>query len=109
MPRNIAEFRIIGQVSKVDGRDKVAYVDVASNYNRQVDGQWEEDTHWNRVTCFGRNLEYAQKAGKGDMVHITGRVRQTSYEREGATVYNTDLVADSFSVLHRADGETTGS
>ncbi|WP_093088114.1 single-stranded DNA-binding protein [Sphingobium sp. AP50] len=108
MPRNIAEFRIIGQVGGVDAKDKVTYVNVASNYNRQVDGEWQEDTHWNRVTCFGRCAEYAGNAGKGDMVHITGRVRQTSYEREGATIYGTDLVADSFSVLNRAGGGDAG-
>jgi single-strand DNA-binding protein len=104
MPRNIAEFRIIGQVGGVDPKDKVTYVNVASNYNRQVDGEWQEDTHWNRVTCFGKCAEYAQKAGKGDMVHVTGRIKQTSYEREGATIYGTDLVADTFSVLNRSGG-----
>jgi single-strand DNA-binding protein len=107
MPRNISEFRIIGQVGSVDAKEKVAYVNVAANYNRQVDGAWETDTHWNRVTCFGRSMEAAQKAEKGDMVHVTGRVRQTSYEREGATIYGVDLVAESFSVLHRAaDGNS---
>lgn len=108
MPRNIAEFRIIGQVGGVDAKDKVTYINVASNYNRQVEGEWQEDTHWNRVTCFGRCAEYAANAGKGDMVHITGRVRQTSYEREGTTIYGTDLVADSFSVLNRTGGGDAG-
>lgn len=105
MPRNIAEFRIIGQVGGLDQKDKVTYVNVASNYNRQVEGEWQEDTHWNRVTCFAKCAEYAGKAAKGDMVHITGRVRQTSYERGGETIYGTDLVADTFSVLNRANSE----
>ena len=105
MARNIAEFRIIGQVGGIDAKDKVTFANVASNYNRQVEGEWQEDTHWNRVTCFGRCAEYAGKAAKGDMVHITGRVRQTSYEREGSTIYSTDLVADTFSVLNRANSE----
>lgn len=105
MARNIAEFRIIGQVGAIDAKEKVTFVNVASNYNRQVDGNWQEDTHWNRVTCFAKCAEYAGKAAKGDMVHITGRVRQTSYDRDGTTIYNTDLVADTFSVLNRANNE----
>ncbi|CAN5227565.1 hypothetical protein BH11PSE5_BH11PSE5_08450 [soil metagenome] len=36
MPRNIAEFRIIGQVGGVDEKEKVTFVNVASNYNRQL-------------------------------------------------------------------------
>lgn len=105
MPRNIAEFRIIGQVGGLDQKEKVTYVNVASNYNRQIEGEWQEDTHWNRVTCFAKCAEYAGKSAKGDMVHITGRVRQTSYERGGETIYGTDLVADTFSVLSRANSE----
>lgn len=103
MPRNIAEFRIIGQVGGVDDKEKVTFVNVASNYNRQVDGEWQEEVHWNRVTCFGKCAEYAQNSAKGDMVHVTGRVKQTSYDRDGQTIYNTDLVADSYSVLVRKD------
>ena len=101
MPQNCAEFHIIGRVGKIDAREKVTYVDVAANYNRQVDGGWQSDTHWNRVTCFARAAEKAGKASKGDMVRITGRVRQSSYEEGGATHYGTDLLVDDFSVLAR--------
>lgn len=87
----------------VDQKEKVTFVNVASNYNRQVDGEWQEETHWNRVTCFGKCAEYAISSAKGDMVHITGRVKQTSYDRDGQTIYSTDLVADSYSVLARKD------
>lgn len=103
MPRNISEFRIIGQVGGVDPRDNVTFVNLAANYNRKDGDEWITDTHWNRVTCFGRSAEQAAKAGKGDMVHVTGRVRQSQYEKDGETVYGVDLIADSFSVLARQD------
>ena len=107
MPQNIAEFRIIGRVSEPEVREKVAYVDVCANYNRQIDGEWEQEPHWNRVTCFGRSRDAAERAGKGDLVHVTGRVRQQKYEREGAMHYTVDLIADSFSVLaRRGDNES---
>ncbi len=101
MPRNIAEFRLIGQVGGIDQKEKVTFVNIASNYNRQVDGEWQEETLWNRVTCFAKCAEYASNVGKGDMVHVTGRVKQSQYERDGSTIYGTDLIADSFSVLSR--------
>jgi len=48
MARNIAEFRVIAQFGGIDAKDKMSFVNVQSNYNRQVGGEWQEDTHWNR-------------------------------------------------------------
>lgn len=109
MPRNIAEFRIIGQVGGKDEKEKVTYINVASNYNRKDEaGEWQEDTHWNRVTCFGKQREYAEKISKGDLVHITGRTRQGTYEAEGRTHYTTDFIVETISVLSRADKDSEG-
>ena len=36
MPRNISEFRIIGQVGGIDTRDAVTFVNLAANYNRRM-------------------------------------------------------------------------
>ena len=99
MAQNIAEFRIIGRIGKIDAKDKVTFVDVAANYNRKDGEDWKTDTHWNRVTCFSRTATRASAAGKGDLVHITGRVRQNSFEKDGATVYTVELITDSFSIL----------
>ena len=76
--QNIAEFRILGRVGKVDAKEKVTHIDIASNYPRKDGDSWKDDTHWNRVTFFGKLTERAAKIGKGDLVHITGRVRQNS-------------------------------
>lgn len=102
--QNIAEFRIIGRVGKIEIKDKVAYLDVAANYTRKVGEDWEDDTHWNCVTLFGRNVERAGRIGKGDLVHITGRVRQNSFERgDGERIYGVDLIADRFAALVRTE------
>src|SRR3546814_3391662 len=89
--QNIAEFRIIGRVGSVDTTDKVTHVSVAANYNRKDGDEWKTDTHWNRVTFFRQLAERAADLGKGDLVHITGRVRQNSYESNGETRYSVDL------------------
>lgn len=109
MPRNCAEFHIIGQIGSIHPHEKVTFVKVAANYNRKVGDEWKEHTRWNRVTCFGREAEKAQKAGVGDMVRITGDVEQSSYERGDETIYGVDLIADTFSVLKRGAGSSSGS
>lgn len=97
--QNIAEFRIIGRIGKIDQRDKVTKVSVAANYNRQQDGEWITDTHWNEVSIFGRLMERAAKAEKGDLVHITGRMRDSSYDTADGKRYTTERIVDGFAVL----------
>ena len=44
--QNIAEFRILGRVGKVDAKEKVTHIDIASNYPRKDGDSWKDDTHW---------------------------------------------------------------
>src|SRR3546814_10290026 len=41
----ISEFHIIGRIGKAAIMDKVAFLDIASNYRRKVDDEWVDDTH----------------------------------------------------------------
>src|ERR1700712_4313 len=97
MPQNIAEFRVIGRVGKITSRDKVSYVSVAANYNRRDGDDWKTDTHWNSVVCFSNVGAQVEAASKGDLVHVTGRVRETSHGDGTDVSHRTELIADSFS------------
>ncbi|WP_235199486.1 single-stranded DNA-binding protein [Sphingomonas sp. RIT328] len=99
--QNIAEFRLIGRVGRIDVREKVAHVDVASDYHRRSATGWLQDTHWNRVTLFGRLVRRAAQLIKGDIIHVTGRVRQNGYERDGGRIPSVELIAARFACLGR--------
>jgi single-strand DNA-binding protein len=103
MPQNIAEFRIIGRIGKITPRDKVIYVTVAANYNRRDGDGWKSDPHWNSVVGFSNVREQIEGADKGDLVHITGRMRETSHGEGNEIAYRTELIADTFSVLGSVD------
>lgn len=105
--QNIAEFHIIGRIGKIDAAKEVTHISVAANYNRRDGDEWKTDTHWNRVTLFGKLRDRLAKADTGDLVRVTGRVRQSSYEAEGATRYTVDLLADGFAILAKANGKPT--
>lgn len=105
MPQNIAEFRIIGRIGKITARERVTYVSVAANYNRRDGEDWKTDTHWNSVVCFSNVAQQVEATGKGDLVHITGRVRESSHGEPSDVTYRTELIADTFSVLSRAEAE----
>ena len=49
--------------------------------------------------------ERAADLGKGDLVHITGRVRQNSYESNGETRYSVDLIAEGLGILVRGGAD----
>ncbi|RKF23442.1 single-stranded DNA-binding protein [Altericroceibacterium spongiae] len=103
--QNIAEFHIIGRIGRIDATKEVTHLSVAANYNRRDGNEWRTDPHWNRVTLFGKLRERLAKAATGDLVRITGRVRQSSYEAEGETRYAVDMIADGFATLAKANGK----
>lgn len=103
--QNIAEFHIIGRIGKVDAARDVTHISVAANYNRRDGSEWKSDPHWNRVTLFGKLRERLARAATGDLVRITGRVRQNSFESDGATRYGVDMIADGFAILAKSSGK----
>ncbi len=66
-----------------------------------------------RVTCFGKTAELVERfISKGRLVGIQGRIQTGSYKnKEGATVYTTEVVADRVEFLDRGDktGMDSGS
>jgi single-strand DNA-binding protein len=106
--QNIAEFRIIGRISRIDRRDKVTFLDIASNYHHQVNDEWQQDTHWNRVTLFSRLHDRAARYAKGDLIHVTGRIRQKSYDKGSERVHTVDLIAERAGVILAHDRTERG-
>lgn len=105
--QNIAEFHIIGRIGQIDWAKEVTHHSVAANYNRRDGDEWKTDPHWNRITLFGKIRDRLAKADTGDLVRVTGRVRQSNYEAEGQTRYTVDLFADGFAILAKANGKRT--
>jgi single-strand DNA-binding protein len=106
-----ARFHIIGRVGKVKEFDNVVRVSIAANASYKEKGEWVDRVNWNEVTIFDKGTrEYvAKNVSKGQYVRVEGTLRQNSYERDGDTVYTTELIVDSFSrqpVGKKAEGET---
>lgn len=64
-----------------------------------------------RITVWGRQAETCDRyLSKGRQVAIHGRIQTGSYkDRNGETVYTTDVVADRVEFLGGAGGENSGS
>lgn len=105
--RNLAKFEIIGRIGKIDTHGNVTHLKVAANYPRkdETTGEWSDETYWNRVTVFGeRTRKYiADKAQVGDLIRVEGRMRDSSYEKGGETIYTVDRIVDQFGILASKD------
>lgn len=62
-----------------------------------------------RVTCFGKTAELVERfITKGRLVGIQGRIQTGSYKnKEGATIYTTDVVADRVEFLDRGEVDSS--
>ena len=65
----------------------------------------EKKTDFPRITVFGRQAENCERfLAKGRLVGIQGRLQTGSYtNKDGATVYTTDVVADRVEFLEWGD------
>lgn len=73
--------------------------------DRPVKSGGEKQTDFPRVTVFGKQAENCEKyLAKGRMCGVQGKLQTGSYQnRDGATVYTTDVVADRVEFLEWGD------
>jgi single-strand DNA-binding protein len=85
--------------------DQMAITSFTVAVDRPVRADKEKQADFPRVTVFGRQAENCEKyLAKGRMVAIQGRIQTGSYKnREGATVYTTDVVADRVEFIDWGD------
>lgn len=73
------------------------------------DGNRQEQTEWHRVVAWRKLAEICgQYLSKGKQVYIEGRLRTTSYEKDGVKRYTTEIEAREMLMLGGA-GERSGS
>lgn len=78
--------------------------------DRPVKQGQEKKTDFPRVTVFGRQAENCEKfLAKGRLVGVQGRIQTGSYtNKNGQTVYTTDVVADRVEFLEWGSGKKEG-
>jgi single-strand DNA-binding protein len=72
-------------------------------------GEKQEDTEWHRVVFYGRLGEIVQQfAPKGTLLYVEGRLKTSSYEKNGEKRYSTEIIADELQLLgHRPYEESS--
>lgn len=67
---------------------------------KNANGQWEDgDTAFYDVTCFGRLGENAaESVTKGARIVVTGKLKQSSWEKDGVKRSKVEIIADDLGV-----------
>lgn len=79
--------------------------------DRPVRAGQEKKTDFPRITVFGRQAENCERfLAKGRLVGIQGRLQTGSYtNKDGVTVYTTDVIANNVEFLDWGDRNNAGS
>ncbi|KPB00684.1 single-stranded DNA-binding protein [Ahrensia marina] len=99
-----ATFQIIGRIGNINTSDKVTRISLATD--RPVKGEqdnWTTKTNWLSVTVFNealrKRLKNSKVGKKGNKLIVQGSLQENNYEKNGETIYTTNLVAQDFDVI----------
>lgn len=89
------------EVRYTGGQNNMAVATFSVAIDRPVKQGQEKKADFPRVTAFGRQAENCEKfLAKGRLVGVQGRIQTGSYtNKDGRTVYTTDVVADRVEFL----------
>jgi len=66
--------------------------------------EFVDHTEWHSVVTFGKRAEALAKfLAKGHRVAVSGRLRTSSYEKDGVKHYSTEIIADDVESLTPKD------
>lgn len=72
-------------------------------------GDWQEKTEWHRIVGFGYPGEYIERhIRKGQQVFVKGKITYGQYEKDGQTIYTTEIKAEKVKILGRRDQQEVG-
>lgn len=108
---------LIGRLTKdpevryTTGQEPMAIATFSVAVDRPVRAGQEKKTDFPRVTVLGRQAENCERyLAKGRLVGIQGRIQTGSYtNKDGATVYTTDVVANRVEFLEWSNKESQNS
>lgn len=86
----------------------VTKISVATSHRwkNNKSGEQQEETSWHRVVFFDKLAEIAgEYLRKGAKVYVEGRLKYGSYEKDGVTVYTTDIIGETMKMLDKREGE----
>ena len=88
------------EIRHLNNGDAVANLSLATTSKYKRNDEWVEETQWHRVVGYKRSAEIIQnKISKGMSVYVEGVLKYRQYEKDGAKMTSTEIVANEIHVL----------
>jgi single-strand DNA-binding protein len=113
MPRGINKVILIGNLGRdpevryMPNGQAVANVTLATSeaWKDKNTGEQQERTEWHRVVFYRRLAEIAgEYLKKGSRVYVEGKLQTRKWEKDGATHYTTEIIANEMQMLDTRGG-----
>lgn len=77
---------------------------------KDKNGNWNSETEWHRVVCFGKTAENVERyCKKGKQVYIEGRLQTRKWQdKEGRDRWSTEVVANLINFLGSKSDDSGG-
>lgn len=108
---SLNQAQIIGRLGRdpelryTQSGQPVCSLNVATSYkytNKQ--NELVEETEWHRISVWGKQAENCNSyLKKGSQVFVQGRLKTTSYDKDGVKHYKTEIVADTVQFLDKRE------
>jgi single-strand DNA-binding protein len=99
---NLNSIQIIGRVTKqpelkaLPTGTNITRIGVATNRTWNQDGVKKEEVEFHSIVAFGKLADIInQYVEKGQLIYIQGRVKTSSWEKDGAKHYKTEIIAEN--------------
>lgn len=89
------------------GKSVISFTVATNRSVKKNDNEWNNIPSFHRVSAFGFNADNVAKCLKGEKVYVEGRIDYSEYQdKSGATVKQTQIVADTIITLAGKKGST---
>jgi single-strand DNA-binding protein len=95
------------EVKKV-GEQSVCNFTMATSEKWTKDGEEKEKTEWHRITVWGKLADLCGTyLKKGRQAYVEGKLQTRSYDKDGVTMYTTEIIASNVQFLGGATTSET--
>lgn len=96
------------EVRQMPNGDKVASVSIAVTEKfKDRNGQAKESTEWMNLVLFRRQAEICQQyLRKGSSIYVEGKLKTSSWEKDGQKHFKTEIVVSNFQMLGSKGGSS---
>lgn len=92
------------QKATASGTDVLTFTVAVNDRRRNPAGEWEDYPNYIDVTMFGKRVPYlAERLTKGAKVAVEGKLRYSSWEKDGQKRSKLEIIADEVETLAKAE------